>query len=172
MSNNFDLVIIGGGIIGTSWAAAALGRGERVALIERQAYPAGGSARNFGLVWPHIVPGWNWVPRGLRTHSIYEGLSKRLDIGWRQHGALQVASTQEERAVLKEFILRAATVGIECELVTSTEAVNLQPLLKRADVEVAAYFPNHATVEPKRLVRNWLAYLAEQAGLHYLRKQP
>ena len=49
-SGSPDVVVIGGGIIGTSAAAHLAGTGRRVVLVERSAIGAGASGRNSGVV--------------------------------------------------------------------------------------------------------------------------
>jgi glycine/D-amino acid oxidase-like deaminating enzyme len=44
------LVIIGGGILGTAHAMAAVRRGHEVAHLERELEPRGATVRDFGLV--------------------------------------------------------------------------------------------------------------------------
>ena len=46
-----DIVIVGGGIIGTMHAFLAVRAGHRVVQIEREDEAGGASVRNFGLVW-------------------------------------------------------------------------------------------------------------------------
>ena len=48
----YDLVVIGGGIVGIAHAVAALERGMRVAMIERDGVCRAASVRNFGMLWP------------------------------------------------------------------------------------------------------------------------
>mgnify|MGYP002653706237 CR=1 FL=1 len=45
------LITVGGGILGTSHALAAVERGHDVLLIEREREARGATVRNFGLVW-------------------------------------------------------------------------------------------------------------------------
>jgi glycine/D-amino acid oxidase-like deaminating enzyme len=48
----FDVVVIGGGVIGMAFAYRARKLGFSVAVIEREKKANGGSIRNFGMIWP------------------------------------------------------------------------------------------------------------------------
>ncbi len=52
MSRHYDVIIIGGGIVGLAHAWMAVQRGLRLLLIERSPYAQGASIRNFGMLWP------------------------------------------------------------------------------------------------------------------------
>lgn len=52
MNNNYDLLVVGGGVLGTFHAYHALQRGLKVALIEKDARPQSATVRNFGQVVP------------------------------------------------------------------------------------------------------------------------
>ncbi len=57
MSNKFDVVIVGGGIIGLSCAHYLQKDGARVLVIDRGRYTEGASTGNAGMIVPsHIVP--------------------------------------------------------------------------------------------------------------------
>ena len=46
----YDLVVVGGGVLGTFHAYHALKKGLRVALFEKDRQPQGATVRNFGQV--------------------------------------------------------------------------------------------------------------------------
>ena len=52
VQKNADLLIIGGGVLGSFFAYQALERGLSVVLLERHGAPAGATVRNFGQVVP------------------------------------------------------------------------------------------------------------------------
>lgn len=161
----YDFAIIGGGILGASFASALLAGGRSVILFERWTQPADGSVRNFGLVWPFIVPGPDWVPFGLRSLEIYRSLADRFDFDWSEAGALLAATTPGEAAVTAEFVGRAAAWGMRCELLDADAAIRLQPLLRPGALHNAVLFPGAGALNPRRFVGGWLNHLAERDGL-------
>ena len=52
MENEFDLIVIGGGVLGTFHAYHALEKGFKVAILEKDKAPQSATTRNFGQVVP------------------------------------------------------------------------------------------------------------------------
>src|SRR6476660_7288234 len=100
------LVIIGGGILGTAHALAAIGRGHDVVQLERETEARGATVRNFGLVW---VSGRaeHELDAALRSRQLWEDLAARVPaIGFRAAGSMTLLRTPAEVAVAEEAMAR------------------------------------------------------------------
>ncbi|GAB5902596.1 MULTISPECIES: TIGR03364 family FAD-dependent oxidoreductase [Mycobacteroides] len=101
------VVVVGGGILGTAHAWAAIERGHHVVQLERESEARGATVRNFGLVW---VSGRS--PRELevaqRSRDLWQGIAKSVPgTGFRAIGSLTLLQTQEEVAVAEEVMARS-----------------------------------------------------------------
>jgi len=104
---SFDLVVVGGGVIGLSCAWRAAQRGARVALVEREQPPAGATRVAAGMLAPVGELSFG-EPRllelTLAAAELYPGFVAELEAasgvatGYRRDGALHVALDRDEAA--------------------------------------------------------------------------
>lgn len=100
------ILIIGGGILGTTHADAAVRRGHDVLHLEREPEARGATVRNFGLVW---VSGRTRgeLDATLRSRGLWEDLAGRVpEVGFRANGSLTLLRTDAEVAVAAEAAAR------------------------------------------------------------------
>lgn len=101
------ILIIGGGILGTAHADAAVRRGHDVVHLEREPEARGATVRNFGLVW---VSGRteSELAATLRSRELWADLGARVPgIGFRANGSITLLRTDAEVAVAREAADRA-----------------------------------------------------------------
>ena len=112
--SDFDVAIIGAGVVGLACAAKLAGRGRSVVLIERHARPGQEtSSRNSGVIHAGL-----YYPVGsLKALACVEGrelLYQRCrthHVGHRKTGKLLVATAPEEEAKLESIFQRALRNG-------------------------------------------------------------
>ncbi|MXP15165.1 FAD-dependent oxidoreductase [Altererythrobacter confluentis] len=131
---DFDVVIIGAGVIGLSAAMAAGKLGHKVLILERNAsYGQETSARNSEVVHAGIY----YEPQSLKArmcvagrHRLYEFAAEN-GVPFRQCGKLIVANAEYQLAALEAIAVRGETCGVsDIQFVNRSELVTIEPQLK------------------------------------------
>ncbi|WP_339652156.1 TIGR03364 family FAD-dependent oxidoreductase [uncultured Maribacter sp.] len=157
----YDLVVVGGGVLGTFHAYHALKKGLRVVLLEKDGQPLGATVRNFGQVVPSGM-NTKWQEYGRKSLKIYKKIQAKCDIGLRQEGSIYLASNEEEIQLLEE--LKAINKANEYTsiLFTKTECLKRYPGLNENYVKAGLFFPEEITVEPRTMIISVHKYLKKK----------
>ena len=156
---NADVIIIGGGVIGTACAYFLARRGVKVLVLERNHLGAGASGTTAAIV---SISGSSGTPEPLRPLNLEgynlilaaeQDFDRPLEVI--RGGALYTAMNEQEVLELRSFYEEIREMGIDCKLMDGTEARRLEPLLCR-DVTGALYNPACYHVNPFRLVVGYL----------------
>ena len=166
MTQDFDLIIVGGGIMGTFHAYHALNKGLKVALLEKDAAPRGATVRNFGQIVPSGMDA-KWQLYGRQSLQIYKLLHNEFDISLRERGSVYLASDQEEMTLLEEMAEINRNSDYTSSLLSKKECLEKYEGL-RADYCVGGlFFPEEVQLDPRVAVHRILMYLASEKGLAY-----
>lgn len=156
-SEKYDLVIIGGGILGLAHAWHALRLGLRTAVVERDEMAVGASVRNFGHLCITAQSGRaRAYAETTRQEWLAIGRSTGIDV--REVGTTVVLRNELEAAVLAEF---AATQDERVELLSQQQTaavLGVDPAL----VQSGAHLPHDLRVDPGTAVAELARYLEEQ----------
>lgn len=156
----YDLVVIGAGILGLGHAWHALNLGLRVAIVERDEEAVGASIRNFGHV---CVSAQSGIARDYADIARNEWLrlAPLAGIEVREVGTLIVARSEHEEAVLSEF---SATRADEARLLggAETAAVLGMDHTESAHIRSGAHLPLDLRVDPLVAVQRIAAHLASE----------
>lgn len=163
-----DVIVIGAGVLGTFHAYFAARKGCVTLLIERNAFPNDASVRNFGMPAQSIVePDTEWAEYARASAEIYRSIQREHDIAVRETGSLYLASTELERTVLHEFA-RMEPSGYRCAYLEAGEALARYPFVRESYCTGALLFPDDLTLEPRRMPRRLIPYVARTSGVEYL----
>ncbi len=166
MDQHYDLLIIGGGILGTFHAYHALQRGLQVAILEKNNLPQGSSVQNFGQIVPSGMDA-KWQQYGRKSLDIYKSIQAQFDISLRQNGSVYLASDEEEMVLLEELAAINRANDYPSQLLTAKECLQRYDGLRADYCRGALFFPEEITLEPRFALHRILSYLIEQKGLHY-----
>lgn len=154
-----DLLIIGGGVLGTFHAFHALDRGLSVALLERHASPCGATVRNFGQVVPSGLDA-DWQPIGRESVRIYESIQAEFDISVRRDGSLYVASDDDELTLLEELSCINQQDRYPSQLWTPDRCRDRYPQLRSDYCRGGLFFPEEISLNPRKMIHQLHAYLS------------
>ena len=148
---NFDLIIVGGGIMGAFHAYHATKLGKSVLILEKDNYPVSSTVRNFGQAVPSGSSG-RWFDYGRRSLEIYQDIQSKFDISVRRNGTIYVASDDTEWTLANELFAIHQSKGYACNLLSKRQCLEQYPELKSEYVKGGIYYPNEVSVEPNLLI--------------------
>ncbi len=161
----FDLAVVGAGIVGLSCALAAVRRGLRVVVLERGARAQGASVRNFGFI---TVTGQDrdtvW-PRARRSREVWHEVAAAAGVPVVQEGLWVAAQRPEAAAVLEAFLRTEMAEG--CRLLTRSEALSRCPQLQTRGLEAVLLSAHELRVESRTALPAIAGWLAETWGVTF-----
>ena len=160
-----DVVVIGGGLCGTSAAYHLAQAGVRVILLEARTLSESASGRNAGFLLQGTAERYSRAievmghDRAKRIHSwslenhrmMAEVLDReRIECAYQKRGSLQLAGTPEEEAELLES---ARLLNADGFLAERLDRHQLAPALQNAGFQMGVLLPEDGELHPARFVR-------------------
>ncbi len=144
-----DVVVIGGGIIGTSTALELAERGLSVLICEKGQIGAEQSSRNWG--WVRLsMRDPREIPLMLEAVRIWEGLDVRLGrkTGYRKTGIFFTTATQKSHDLHARWTSHLDPHQIDCRMIDGKDLDHLVPG-HQMKVRGALYTPMDGRAEPQ-----------------------
>jgi len=172
---SFDLVVVGGGVIGLTCAWRAAQRGARVAVAERSHPPAGATRVAAGMLAPvgELAFGEpELLELTMAAAKVYPDFVAELEkasglsTGYRRDGALHVALDRDEAAELRRVHELQRSLGLGAEWLPPRRCRELEPGLTPS-FNGGVHAPGEGSVDPRALTAALLAAL-EAEGVELL----
>jgi glycine/D-amino acid oxidase-like deaminating enzyme len=158
-----DVVVIGGGIMGTSTAYQLAKRGINVTLLEKNHLAAGSTAYTCGVIRQHYSIK-TLAQMAFRALNVWENFDEIIggEAGFMKLGIVWVAGPEHEDE-FKTNIKMLKSVGINAKLIDREEIQTTAPYLKTEDVTCGIYEPDGGVADGS-LACNAFANRARQLG--------
>jgi FAD dependent oxidoreductase TIGR03364 len=166
MNRIADVAVVGAGIVGLAWAWAAARRGKSVVVFERGRQAEMASVRNFGMVWPIGQPAGSLYHTAMSSRRRWLEL-KAAGVWVEECGSVHAVYEGDERAVLEEFAAATPGLGVACELLPPSVAVERFPHLNPTCLKAVLHSPTECVVDPRQAVAQLPRFLAETFGVQF-----
>ncbi len=133
MRKTAEIVVIGGGVIGTSIAYYLAKEGRDVVILEKGDLASESSgACDKAILMQSKKPGIH-LELALKSAEIYKTLADELEypIEYANDGGMIVIETEEELAVMKQFVKKQREIGLKVDLLDGKQARSIQPALAK-----------------------------------------
>src|SRR6187431_2895040 len=150
---DFEIVVIGGGLVGTACAASLASSGRTVLVIERHAHLGQEtSSRNSGVVHAGLYypPSSLKAKLCLRGRQLIEEGAARGELELQRPGKFVVATEEGELPALEALQRNATASGVAVEIIEGPHLQDLEPNLR---VRAALWSPATAIVDAHQLLQ-------------------
>jgi len=155
MVQTADVVVIGGGVNGTSIAYALASKGVKVVLVEKGALASGASGRSSALVRMHYTNEWD-ARLAWASFQVFKHWSELM--GGRpvftSTGFVNVVAPPYAES-LRRNVEMLRSIGINTAALTAAQLKALQPFANVEDIGAAAYEPDSGYADPAETVEGF-----------------
>ncbi|PKV52883.1 FAD dependent oxidoreductase TIGR03364 [Aquimarina sp. MAR_2010_214] len=166
----YDLIVIGGGVLGTFHAYHALQNGLQVALLEKNKRPQGATTQNFGQVVPSGM-NTKWQTYGRESLKTYKEIQQRFDITLRENGSVYLASNPEEVQLIEELHQINKNNQYASVVLTKEECLKKYSGLRSDYILAGLFFPEEVTVESREMIHRLQDFMVKHMNLAYFTNQ-
>ncbi|MET1026183.1 MAG: FAD-dependent oxidoreductase [Dongiaceae bacterium] len=163
------VIIVGGGIVGTSVAYHLTKLGWRDVVLLEQGRLTGGTTWHAAGLVGQLRASRSMTRMSMYGTELYAQLEAEtgLATGWKKCGSITVARTADRLTQLKRSLASARSFGLEAEFISPAEAGELFPLMRTDDLAGAVWLPNDGKANPTDLTQS-LAKGARMGGARIL----
>ena len=147
------VVVVGGGVIGTSTAYHLCNLGWTDVVVVEQGSLSGGTTWHAAGLVGQLRASESGTRLVQYSTDLYARLEEEtgLSAGYKQCGGVVVARTDDRMTQLRRTAANAEAYGLECSMMTADEAHNRWPLMQVEDLVGAIWLPGDGKANPTDL---------------------
>ena len=156
LPDSADVVVIGGGVIGTSAAFHLAEAGVNVVLVERGQLGGGSTSRAAGGVRTQFSDALN-IAIAKRSLAAFRDFARRpgWEIDLKQVGYLFVITREEDLEAFERSVALQREQGLDSRILSPRETCELCPLVKGDDILAGSFSPGDGHATPDGVVQGY-----------------
>jgi sarcosine oxidase subunit beta len=153
LPSHVDVVIVGGGVMGTSAAFHLAEAGVSVLLCEKNELASGSTSKAAGGVRANFSDEFN-VALGARSLDLFADFNRRpgYEIDLHRSGYLFALTKQADVELFEKSTKIHHQFNVESRMLTPSEAGKISPLLNTKDLIAASFTPHDGHCTPEAVV--------------------
>ena len=168
-SSQYELVIVGAGVVGMGAALAAHKQGvKKILIVDRHQACTGASIRNFGFITITGLRQKIMQERSLRSREIWLDVIKKAKITINHRGLYLIAQHKESIPVLEEYLKIDPRSTVR--LLSKKEMESQHPLFKKNKNFGGLHSTDEVRIEPRLAIPAVAKYL-QSLGIDFLWKE-
>lgn len=161
----YDVIIVGGGIIGCSVAWQLSKLEKKVLVVERTDVASGSAGATDGVVGYHTKKPGVQLDLAVQSIEMFKTLNEELgmdvEYGF-EAGGMQPVEDKEQWDMLSAMVEEQRKSGVDIRMISAEEACKIEPNLS-PDIYGALYSPTSGKINPLKLTVAY-AYAAKKLG--------
>jgi sarcosine oxidase subunit beta len=156
ISKTFDVIVVGGGIIGLSTGYYLQRLGLKTIVVNAGGFACGSSGVcDDTILLQAKIPG-PILDLAIESREIYRQLSEELDtdVLFRPAGGVVFIENQRDYSVMEEFVEKQRACGLEVTIIDRKELLKIQPYACESII-ASTYNASDATVSPFRVMQGF-----------------
>ena len=165
----YDVIIIGGGIIGSSVAWQLSRRKKKVLVVERKDICSGSAGATDGVVGYHTKKPGLQLDLAVQSIEMFKTLNRDLETNVEyglEAGGMQPVEDKDQWDMLEAMASEQRKSGVDIRMITAEEACSIEPNLN-PDIYGALWSPTGGKVNPLAMTFGF-ARAAKRLGAVYL----
>lgn len=149
----YDVIVVGGGIIGSSVAWQLSKRGKKVLVLERKETASGSAGATDGFVGCHTKKPGPQLDLAIKSIEMFDEILDELGPGIDYEvgaGGMQPVEDELQWNILSQMVEKQQKYGVDVRMISAEEACRIVPGLN-PDIYGALYSPSANKINPLRL---------------------